>query len=241
MFVFIFLILFSSRIENALPSRLYVWRVGQGQWITWVKEQNCLHFDMGGESAPTRFIQKLCRDKKNSLFLSHADLDHIRFIPWGKKNLANLCLHELPRETLNEKKRRLITSLPLCTFNSELVEDISITYFKKKNANDLSRVFLLKSSNRYTLIPGDSTTSAEHYWSHKISNLNITLLILGHHGSRYSTGDNLLAKLSYLRQTICSARKKRYGHPHADTAQRLIRRGLPLIATELWGNLSYEM
>ena len=57
-----------------------VWDIGQGQWVTHLTTEACLHFDIGGEIGSYKYIdhplKKNCSDKKNILFLSHWDFDH---------------------------------------------------------------------------------------------------------------------------------------------------------------------
>ena len=38
-----------EQIAQETAKRLIVWNVGQGQWVTWVQDKVCLHFDAGGE------------------------------------------------------------------------------------------------------------------------------------------------------------------------------------------------
>lgn len=88
------------------------------------------------------------------------------------------------------------------------------------------------------LAPGDSSTRAETTWASTLRNLEETrYLIVGHHGSRTSTGEHLLKRLSRLRLAIASARQRRFGHPHPEVLERLSRHHIPLLRTEDWGNI----
>lgn len=247
------IVLFTVKISSGHSSRVFIWNVGQGQWATWVRDNECLHFDMGGEQAPLSRIRQLCQSRKNSLSLSHSDFDHIRYIYWGIKNLAGLCLVAKPRETLNFKKSNFIQKLNLCSEQrskqnskqrSEQAQEINFISTRFKNTNDLSRVYLLKGSGQSILIPGDSTAESEKIWVTQITaaqRLKIHNLILGHHGSRTSTSELLIKNLPNLSLTISSARKRRYGHPHPMVQSRLKKSGIPLAATEVWGNLILEL
>ncbi len=76
----IFLLIFSASRTGNMSKRHYfiIWNVGQGQWVTQVSAQSCLHFDMGGgEFFPWTKIHQQCASKNNLIFLSHADDDHI--------------------------------------------------------------------------------------------------------------------------------------------------------------------
>jgi competence protein ComEC len=103
-----------------------------------------------------------------------------------------------------------------------------------KTANASSRVILWRG----ILMPGDSSRDQEKYWVRAIKNLSRTrILILGHHGSATSTGEDLLRTLKNVRVAIASARFKRYGHPHLRVRTDLSRSGIPLLRTEDWGTI----
>lgn len=245
LYISILILFFATKISNGFSSRIYIWNVGQGQWVTWVHENECLHFDMGGEFAALRRIRQLCQFRKNILYLSHSDFDHIRYIFWGAKNLANLCLFAKSRETLNARKSSLIQSINICPKqNTTRVEEVHFNSKSFKNSNDLSRVFLLNGVRRTILIPGDSTSISEKIWVPQIKpriKRQIYGLVLGHHGSKTSTGPYLIQNLHELTLAFASARKKRYGHPHPVVQMRLKNNGVSLNTTEIWGNLVLEL
>ena len=62
-------------------------------------------------------------------------------------------------------------------------------------------------------------------------------LLLGHHGSRTSTSEQLLVGLPHLKLAIASSRHRRFGHPHLETQLRLKSHHVPLITTEDWVNI----
>jgi metal-dependent hydrolase (beta-lactamase superfamily II) len=65
--------------------QLIVWNVGQGQWVTIIYPTQCLHFDVGGETAPFRKVIKSCKEKSNKIFLSHGDWDHLNKLNFFNK------------------------------------------------------------------------------------------------------------------------------------------------------------
>jgi competence protein ComEC len=239
-FLILFIYLQPSPSATGYFDKLYVWNVGQGLWVTVVASVECVHFDMGGERAPLHKILFLCARKKNILVLSHSDLDHIKFIGWGRRNLPHLCLLKTPREPLAGKKKYIIDGLPLCEKRlSKYLREIEFS-LESKNVNDLSRVHEWHSSLNPILLPGDSTEQAERIWTNQVSTGH-RLLVLGHHGSRTSTGEILLRHLSKLRMGVSSARKRRYGHPHPLVVDRLREHGVSTLRIEQWGNLIFDI
>jgi competence protein ComEC len=92
------------------------------------------------------------------------------------------------------------------------------------------------------LAPGDSPRDEEKKWIHHFAGLErVRVLVLGHHGSRTSTSQDLLAKLSGVRVAIASARFRRYGHPHTEVVRELAQRKISLLRTEEWGTIHMRL
>ena len=233
-----FLIIFLSlRLQDdyLFSNRWTVWNVGQGQWSTFINAKRCHHIDMGGEAFPDSVIQE-CRYKKNSLSLSHWDLDHVSWIADFKKRVPFFCLQNMPvLAAPSMRKQKLIHGIKTCP---DLEFDIQEIHWpmnlKNKDPNSLSRIYHTKK----ILIPGDSTEASEKIWVHSIRN-SFSYLILGHHGSRTSTSELLLQKLPHLKQAISSSRYRKYKHPHYQTQYRLKKYRVPLLKTEDWGNITF--
>ena len=242
---------FCPKPENPTPKtnpEFIVWNVGQGLWTTWITNDECWHFDMGGEKIKTlEKVFSLCRNKVNRVFLSHWDWDHVGFIAKAKKRDWVLCLSQSPGGQMSSVKTGLLDGLSNCPVNSKLVENLwdvtksdppQKTNLKNRSNNHDSHVFFIKSLG--IIIPGDSTVSEEPLWSRKIHS-NVTGLVLGHHGSRTSTSEQLLTKIPNLKWAIASQRFKRFHHPHPETIARLRQHHVPLLRTEDWGDIRFEL
>jgi competence protein ComEC len=229
-------------ISQQTASFLVVWNVGQGQWISHIEPTLCLHFDMGGEKAPWPALQRLCGSNKlNLLILSHWDWDHINFSQRALQRLSQLCLFAPPQGLGKENKKKWLDKIPKCPYlhrQSQLPTQYLNTRTHLKNSNDNSRVVFWQNE---VLFPGDTSSRCENLWIKELTpNLFLPLLIVGHHGSRFSSGQKLLQSFAGIRQAVASARRSRYGHPHKDVKQRLSARGVPLISTEIWGNIRWD-
>ena len=239
---FCFLILFLSpsllKMPPARPHGFIVWNVGQGLWTTWAGHSDCFHFDMGGEFSPARRVRQLCAGQMNRIYLSHWDWDHISFVGKIRTLLPNVCLALPPDLRSSPRKEKLLQGLLPCPplpANSKgpvLVNPLSPLQ-SGRSSNELSHVMKMETA----LIPGDSVATQEKTWSVDPRLRTVKWLVLGHHGSRTSTSDFLLRHLPNLKQAIASARKSRYGHPHAEVIERLARSRIPLLKTEDWGNI----
>lgn len=233
MLMFLFAVLFPVFVSSDFKPVVIVWNVGQGQWVTSVEQQQCLHFDVGGEFKPANEKLKFyCDGKQNALFFSHWDWDHIGLVKYLDQHLPQVCMAQMPGGEGSEAKQHLLKKIPICSKINFPVQILLARDAKSTNAN--SNIFL----NGSLLIPGDSPTSQEKLWLQKIPNpRKIRTLVLGHHGSRTSTSRELLQALPYLRLAVTSARQKRYGHPHLQTQMRLQQQHIFMLRTEDWGHI----
>ncbi len=231
------LFLFLSRTGLA-REELIVWNVGQGQWVTDLHSDFCVHYDMGGEFNVTNKVLKLCQGKKNFVHLSHWDWDHISFVASFTRKSLFACLIEKPLGTSSAFKERSLARVPLC--DRKEIPNAFRTLFQGQirghNSNNASSVVQDKDFD--VLIPGDSTTAMEKIWRWQTSPATHGL-VLGHHGSRTSTSQALLDRMPHMQWAVASARESRYGHPHAQVRQLLRFKKIPLLRTEDWGDLHF--
>jgi competence protein ComEC len=234
--LFFILFFLPQPIAHEQANTLIIWNVGQGAASTLVTDSSCMHIDMGGEFFPTAMNTK-CRSKNNILFITHYDWDHINLIKRARKTLINLCLAHKPVHTLSRRKQLLIESLPSCQSLPKEVIQATHARFQKNNE---SNSYVLE--NRI-LITGDTPRRQEREIINNISKQKkgVQFLLLGHHGSRTSTGRFLLKELPNLQLAIASSRKKRYGHPHKEVMARLREVTVPWISTENYGHITIEL
>ncbi len=224
----------------ASADELIVWNIGQGSWATLRQQTLCQHFDIGGEHPPLKQITAACADKQNEVFFSHWDWDHIGLTREALKHLPNLCVEAEPGgPSPNHGKESLIGSIPHC-MAAPLAREIFLSrpnHLKLRSANDYSQVFVEDE----IIFPGDSPSKEEGVWSQSPLLQSARILIAGHHGSKTSTSDLLLRRLPRVKMIVASARKARYGHPHPTMLARARRAQLPVIITEDWGSLHFEL
>ncbi len=243
--VFFFLLVSLSASPLSWETRpqnyFVVWNIGQGQWTTFIQNEDCLHFDTGGEKFPWQKLRQQCARKKNQVFLSHWDWDHIGAMKNKNKLSSEVCLARRPLGETSLHKQQILPAPCRESFKPEWEWQPHLPgpgeAKAKANANDLSQIFLTHGF----LIPGDSTQKEEKIWATALPQTSVRVLVLGHHGSRTSTSDFLLDHLSQVKMGISSARWQRYRHPHAETVARLKRHHIALLRTEDWGHLWFEL
>lgn len=217
-----------------------VWDIGQGQWVTHVMADACMHFDIGGEVGSYKYVDRQlkrnCLGKENILFLSHWDFDHYFNITSLAKNFSNLCWAirpELNKEGISIQKILDLNLSPCPILNFEFFNVKSWIPRTGRTSNDFS---IVNMTDQF-LLPGDSTTKQEKQWDQILDLQSTRVLVLGHHGSRTSTSADLLQHLPGLKMAVASARLRKYGHPHKETLARLQKNKTPVLRTEDWGSL----
>ena len=152
-----------------------------------------------------------CISQQHRHWISHWDYDHYSFV-----------------KDLKWKYQSVQTNLRQYTvYEGE----------RGRKKNDSSKVIQIRN----LLVSGDSLKRQEKLWLQRIR-LPLDIYILGHHGSKTSNSDDLLNKISpYLKQCLNSARKQKYGHPHAVVTKRLEKHKCPLIGTQNWGHIRFRL
>lgn len=188
---------------------------------------------MGGEFADWVLVAQECARKKNLAVFSHWDWDHIGLVSRAAMYLSDICRLEDPGGIGTAKKIAYMHRVPSCAESNTLKIEELLFSKSGKSSNGASRIFVFRG----VLLPGDSGTGQEKKWAWQLARRAVRVLALGHHGSRTSTSQNLLENLAYLKIAVASARERVYGHPHWQIKERLRRRGISLIRTEIWGNV----
>lgn len=86
------------------------------------------------------------------------------------------------------------------------------------------------------LVTGDMDANTEYLLISRYRLPDIEALIAGHHGSRYSTGEDLLAE-TRPEIAIVSCGSNSYGHPHDATLRRLTRANVAVYRTDVQGDV----
>ncbi len=232
-------ILCPHRIDHDYLPQLIIWNVGQGQWLTYIKNNDCFHMDMGGERTPINEVLKRCKKRFNWIYISHSDNDHINFYKTFTRQVNSYCVVN-PNKNFYKHVKVKTRTIPVCqSYKNSPIKTIYKPKFRNtKNKNELSKVFVIED---VVLNPGDSLKKNESYWAQKNALKNISILILGHHGSITSNSNYLINKLPNLKYSIVSARKKRYGHPHGRILLKLKANLTPILSTEHWSHISIKL
>lgn len=89
------------------------------------------------------------------------------------------------------------------------------------DTNDLSAVMMLEYCGEKILFMGDAGFDGESELLASGADVDADILKVGHHGSRYSSGEDFLSRVSPSYAIISAGRDNRYGHPHEDALKRI--------------------
>lgn len=94
--------------------------------------------------------------------------------------------------------------------------------------NDQSMVLMMECGGIKTLFTGDLTEEKEagRKWE------DVDVLKVGHHGSRYSSGEDFLRQCQPEVAVISAGEDNSYGHPHEETLKRLVEAGAESFTTK---------
>lgn len=101
----------------------------------------------------------------------------------------------------------------------DLEFEVLYTGTDTKDLNNTSIVLKMQYGSQKFLFTGDATSSTEKILSQQ--DIDVDVLKVGHHGSRYSSTEEFLTKTSPQIAIISCAKNNNYGHPAPETLQKL--------------------
>jgi competence protein ComEC len=108
---------------------------------------------------------------------------------------------------------------------------------REEGNNDVSVVMELRYGAFSTLLTGDAPLESEERFIPLVLSASNQVLKVGHHGSRTSTGLELLERIHPEAALISVGRRNRFGHPDPEVLSRLQAAGVSIHRTDLGGSL----
>ena len=235
--------------------------VGQGQCIVIRSEDSCIMVDCGNNSSffnagvlASNYLKGSGCDKVDVLVLSHLHKDHCSGVE------ALLELTDVEKIVISEMAStddELLDSIQKAAEKNgtEIVYSFSdlglkcgtirMNIYQPMEAGDINEqcLFTLADISGYRLLlTGDAGTTAEKAFLNRFRDDigTIDLLIAGHHGSKYSTSEELLDAIK-CSTSIISCGSNSYGHPTYETLSRLHDKGCRVLRTDLNHNVEIRI
>nr|MBQ8244685.1 DNA internalization-related competence protein ComEC/Rec2 [Oscillospiraceae bacterium] len=232
--------------ENAGDPCISVLDVGQGQCILVQSAGKTWMVDCGGDSdrasADIAAAALLSRgiSRLDGMILTHLDEDHAA----GAENLLTRVDTDL---LILPPERTEIASLTCAKViyareNLELASaDTRITVFAATypgSSNEKSLCVLFDTEKCDILITGDRTGFGERMLLRYADIPDVDVMIAGHHGSKHSTCEELLAAVRPEVVCISAGEKNPFGHPAPELLQRLAEFGCTVYRTDIHGTIT---
>ncbi|MFZ1735885.1 MAG: MBL fold metallo-hydrolase [Candidatus Moraniibacteriota bacterium] len=235
-------------------ARVAFLNIGQGDAILISYGSNQLLIDTGNDSRA--LLSELGRQLSpwdrtiEMVLLTHPDQDHVGAFPdlVSRYKVGILLSAELPstsaigraiRKEVDAHGIRRIE--PRAGFTITFASDVQIeTLFPgrdfvsdPKNTNASSIVELLRVGKDTFLFTGDLPREET-----VLPAVDIRVLKVAHHGSKYSTSDSFLDRMT-PEEAVISVGKNSYGHPAGDVLTRLSNHAIRTFRTDVSGTILY--
>ena len=231
--------------------RMMVLDVGQGQSIILHSERKTYLVDCGGDDSEmaadlaAETLMSMGIFRLDGLILTHYDADHAG----GAENL----LSRIPadaifvpdaddEETVGE---RLAQNYPVTRVDQNLLltyGDTKLTIYGPvvpDSGNESALAVLFQAGNCDILITGDRGAFGERLLLKTADIPEVDVLVVGHHGSKYSTCEELVAAVK-PKLAVISVGRNNFGHPTQEVLDRLAAIGCPVYRTDLQGNITFR-
>ncbi|MBQ7415539.1 MAG: DNA internalization-related competence protein ComEC/Rec2 [Oscillospiraceae bacterium] len=235
-------------------TRMTVLDVGQGQCIILQSNGKTYLVDCGGDRdaeaadlvAETLLSQGISR--LDGVIVTHYDRDHAGGVGYLLSRVSADAVF-LPDSA--DEDEILQTILPYCSgreiyVNEDMLvqwEQGEITVFApilSTSDNESGLCVLFRDENCDILITGDLSSLGEKLLLREKELPDLDALVAGHHGSKSSTCEELLAATMPEYAFISVGKDNYYGHPHADVIGRLERIGCFVYRTDEDGTIIFR-
>lgn len=220
--------------------------VGQGQCLILHTEGKTFLIDCGGSNdemtanAAADTLLSRGVTHLDGIILTHADRDHAGGIPYLLERIGTDFIMAPIASGLYFRGQRMIPVEEDLTIGAESGK---ITVFGPSfspESNENSLCVLFEQKNCAILVTGDRSRLGELLLMHDHCLPDVDLLIAGHHGSKNSTSEELLAAVSPKTVFISVGKQNSYGHPAPELLERLHDFGCIVYRTDLHGNLIFR-
>lgn len=231
--------------------------VGSGQCIALTEESHTVVIDCGSKgtnvnagSEASSYLHSHGRTKIDYLLLTHLHEDHAK----GAVRLMNMMQVDtliLPEDAAaNAESGMLESILSAAEENGVKVvyisEDTELTAgdmrlsiyapFERGDKNERGLMLSARVGNKDLLVTGDAAESTERKLVKKQDLSETDILMVGHHGSKYSTSKELLEEAE-PELAIISVGYNSYGHPTNEVLEKLEYYGIETYRTDLSGRI----
>ena len=254
----VFLLIYSKeeKKENLKELEINYIDVGQGN-AALIKTNNETILIDGGNRSNSRYYYNYIKNKNikkiGYMIVSHYDEDHISGLISILDNfeVSNVLCPDYKKDTkiyksfknsLKKSKANIIYPKKGDNFN---ISDARIKIlwpnkYKNNIDNDNSIILKLIHGNMSFLFTGDASINIENQLIYSGFNLKSDVVMLGHHGSKYSTSNEFLEEVDPKLAIISVGNNNRYGHPSNRVLKLLNNKNIKILRTDIDGDITIK-
>lgn len=254
----VFLLIYSKeeKKENLKELEINYIDVGQGNAVL-IKTNNKTILIDGGNRSNSRYYYNFIKNKNikkiDYMIVSHYDEDHISGLISILDNfeVSNVLCPDYKKDTkiyksfknsLKKSKANIIYPKKGDNFN---ISDARIKIlwpneYKNNIDNDNSIILKLIHGNMSFLFTGDASINIENQLIYSGFNLKSDVVMLGHHGSKYSTSNEFLEEVDPKLAIISVGNNNRYGHPSNRVLKLLNNKNIKILRTDIDGDITIK-
>lgn len=231
--------------------------VGSGQCIALTEESHTVVIDCGSKgtnvnagSEVSSYLHSRGRTKIDYLLLTHLHQDHAK----GAVRLINMMQIDtliLPENAAENAESGMLESVLRAAEENGIKviyisEDTALEAgdmrlsiyapFERGDKNERGLMLTARVGDKDLLVTGDAAESTERKLVKKQDLSETDILIVGHHGSKYSTSKELLEEAE-PELAIISVGYNSYGHPTPEVLEKLECYGIETYRTDLLGRI----
>ena len=263
--IFILLLVFHYFIPTLFDKNyLMMIDVGQGDSILIHSKEKNMLIDTGGIETYQNKLFKSSNDSKvvinttipllkklgiskiDYLVLTHGDFDHageainlIRNFNVDKIYLNQGKFNSLEKNIImNHKKTFQIAEGDLIKLGRISLIELNKAF---DDENDSSTILLMYYKNLKILLTGDASVKSEKYILDTYDLGHVDILKLGHHGSKTSTGEDLLKEIRPSLGLISCGKDNKFNHPHKVTIEKLKKYKIRYLRTDIEGSIKINL
>ncbi|MGI6497628.1 MAG: DNA internalization-related competence protein ComEC/Rec2 [Oscillospiraceae bacterium] len=237
---------------------LMVLDVGQGQCAVLLSGGKAVVVDCGGSGPKNAgglaadYLQGMGIQEVECLVLSHYHDDHTNGVTQlldrmkvlriaapvrsEEKEAGSLAADILPNAEQDGTELYLIDTTMQISFGHAALT--LYPPFGSETENERGLTALCSAQSFDVLLTGDMGEALEEIMVSDITLPDLEVLVAGHHGSKYSTGDLLLDTTTPEIVVISVGRNNSYGHPAPETLARLVARNIEIYRTDEMGMIT---
>ena len=230
--------------------------MGQGNAVL-IKTNNKTILIDGGNRSNSRYYYNFIKNKNikkiDYMIVSHYDEDHISGLISILDNfeVSNVLCPDYKKDTkiyksfknsLKKSKANIIYPKKGDNFN---ISDARIKIlwpneYKNNIDNDNSIILKLIHGNMSFLFTGDASINIENQLIYSGFNLKSDVVMIGHHGSKYSTSNEFLEEVDPKLAIISVGNNNRYGHPSNRVLKLLNNKNIKTLRTDIDGDITIK-